>query len=319
MTAAYDKAWSRLQRGAVMILDGGISSELERRGATMSDGLWSGRVALDHWQAVVDMHCAYLDAGADVVTTNTFASSRIMLEASGLGDQTREINQRAIEAALVAREKSGRADVLVAGSLSHMFPILSDGQRPGGRSKPGDAEMLGAFQELAEINASEGSDLILLEMMRGPERMAQVFQALQGISCPVWCGLSAGRAKDGSLDAAWHEADVAFTDILHHAAAQNFDVLGVMHSQPDVIDEALPMITNRHDGPVMAYPDAGHFEMPHWHFSKTIAPERFAQFTEGWLALGAQIIGGCCGLGPEHIAAIAHLKDQSHHALSTRS
>lgn len=308
MTTAYDNAWSRLQSGAVLILDGGISSELERRGIPMSDGLWSGRVALDYWPAVVDMHRAYLDAGADIITTNTYASSRLMLEASGLGSQTYEINRRSIEAALSAREQSGRTDVLVAGSLSHMFPILSDGRRPGGKAKPDNEEMYSAFRELAEIHAREGADLILLEMMRGPERMTQVFKTLHGIDCPVWCGLSAGRADDGTLDAAWHEADVAFSDILHHAAAQNFDILGIMHSQPDIIDEALPLIRDKHSGPIMAYPDAGHFEMPHWHFSKTLAPAKYAEFAEGWIAAGAQVVGGCCGLGPEHIAAVAHLK-----------
>ena len=308
MTAVYDQALGRLRNGAVMILDGGISSELERRGILMSDGLWSGRVVLDHWQAVVDMHRAYLDAGADIITTNTYASSRVMLEASGLGDRTHEINRRAIAAALEAREQSGQTDVIIAGSLSHMFPILSDGRRPGGKAKPSNEEMFFAFKELAEIHASEGADLILLEMMRGPERMAQVFKALKSIDCPVWCGLSAGRADDGTLDAAWHEADVAFSDILRTAAAQNFDVLGIMHSQPDVIDEALPLIRRMHSGPIMAYPDAGHFEMPHWHFSKKLAPAKYAAFAEGWVAAGAQIVGGCCGLGPEHIAAVARLK-----------
>jgi homocysteine S-methyltransferase len=193
MTTRYDNAWKRLQAGEIFILDGGVSSELERRGVSMTDGLWSGRVALDHWDAVVDMHRAYVDAGADIITTNTYASSRLLLDPAGLGDKVDEINRRSIDAALEARQRSGTPDVLIAGSMSHMIPIPTGAYRPDKSKDPGTTAMFDAFRELALIHADAGSDFILLEIMSAPERMAPMFDALCDTKEPVWCGVSAIR------------------------------------------------------------------------------------------------------------------------------
>ncbi|MDH3472760.1 MAG: homocysteine S-methyltransferase family protein [Rhodospirillales bacterium] len=307
MTTRYAKTRDRLQAGEVLILDGGVSSELEKRGVPMTDGLWSGRVALDHWEAVVDMHRAYIDAGADIITANTYASSRLMLGPAGLGDKVDEINRRSIDAALEARRRAGTPDLLVAGSMSHMIPIPTGAYRPEEYEHPGAAAMLDAFRELAMIHADAGSDFILLEMMSAPERMAPMFHALSDTNLPVWCGLSAVRDDEGAVKS-WHEPSVPFADIVAMAAAQEFDVMGIMHTSADLIADTLPVIRAAHAGPVMAYPDAGYFEMPHWRFVDTIAPSRFRELAEAWRDAGVQILGGCCGLGPEHIAAIADMK-----------
>jgi S-methylmethionine-dependent homocysteine/selenocysteine methylase len=212
----YTKARERLKAGQVLILDGGVSTELERRGIPMSDELWSGRVALDREEAIIDVHRTYIDASAD---------------------------------------------------------------------------------------------LLLLEMMSIPARMTAMFDALRDIQLPVWCGLSAVRDVQNTIRS-WHETTTAFSEIVELAAQQGFDALGIMHTSAELIDDALPVIRNRYQGPMMAYPDSGYLEMPHWRFVDTITPQRFAEFAHEWRRAGAQIIGGCCGLGPEHIGAIADMKSR---------
>lgn len=303
----YDKAMNRLRNGSVLLLDGGVSTELQRRGVPMAEGLWSGRVALDHKQAVVDMHRAYIDAGADIITTNTYASSRLMLEPAGLGAETEEINRRSIDAALTARELSGARDVLVAGSLSHAIPEQVRGESRPVEDDLGDAVLAAAFQEMTSILSEGGVDLILLEMMSKPNRMASLFQAVSGIALPVWCGLSAKRSVAGELVAA-HDARVPFGENVDRAASCDFDAWGIMHSSGELIDDALAMLRGSQDRLLMAYPDSGYMEMPNWQFVDTMTPEKFAQFAEAWIASGVQIVGGCCGLGPEHITAIRHLR-----------
>ena len=306
-TEVYNNAMQKLADGGVLLLDGGVSTELQRRGVPMEDEVWSGRVALDHWDAIVDMHCAYIDAGADVITANTYASSRLMLEPAGLSDKVEEINRRSVEAALTARERSGAKDVLVAGSLSHAIPVQIRSEAKPVIDNLGDEVLGAAFREMTALLEAGGADFLLLEMMSMPNRMAQVFQAVASSELPAWCGLSVKRGEDGAL-VAIHDASVDFAQNIRKAAAESFDVWGIMHTQADLTDAALQALKSEQPWPLMAYPDSGYMQMPNWQFIDTIDPDRFAEFAERWVNTGAQIIGGCCGLGPEHISAIAHLK-----------
>ncbi|MGI9423154.1 MAG: homocysteine S-methyltransferase family protein, partial [Hyphomicrobiaceae bacterium] len=296
----YDRAMHRLTNGGVLLLDGGVSTELQRRGVPMADELWSGRAALDHWEAVVDMHCAYIDAGADIITANTYASSRLMLDPVGLGSKVEEINQRSIDAALAARERSGAKDVLIAGSLSHAIPLQIRGKPQPVDDRLGNDVLAKAFQEMTSILSDGGVDLILVEMMSKPNRMRPLFEAVSAGTLPVWCGLSVKRGEAGKL-VATHDSKVPFDANVMLAAAQNFDVWGIMHSPADLIDEALAALRGSRTRLLMAYPDSGYMEMPNWQFVDTMKPDRFAQFAELWIESGVQIVGGCCGLGPEHI------------------
>ncbi len=306
-TEAYKRAIARLNVGGVLLLDGGVSTELQRRDVPMADEVWSGRVSLDHWQVVVDMHRAYIDAGADIITTNTYASSRLMLGPAGLASKVEEINQRSIDAALTARAQSGAGDVLIAGSLSHAIPLqIRSGSAPV-EDDLSDAELEDAFSEMVSLFSAGGVDVILLEMMSKPNRMAAVFKAVAANDLPVWCGLSVRQGRQGHL-VATHDARVPFSQNVAAAAAQNFDVWGVMHTSAEIIDQSLDALRETKPGVLMAYPDSGYIEMPNWQFVDIMTPEHFAQFAEAWMASGVQIFGGCCGLGPEHIAAIAHLK-----------
>ena len=116
---AYAKLGSRLKEGGVVILDGGTGTELERRGVPMDPEVWCGAAALDNVSVLEKIHRDYIAAGADVITANTYASSRLILQEAGLADRFEEINQGAVGVALKARDASGQNDVLVAGSISH--------------------------------------------------------------------------------------------------------------------------------------------------------------------------------------------------------
>jgi homocysteine S-methyltransferase len=82
-------------------------------------------------------------------------------------------------------------------------------------------------------------------------------------------------------------------------------MVGVMHCDLDVTDAALDVVARRFDGPVVVYPNSGIYEMPHWRFDTVCAPEEFVEHALRWIDGGAVIVGGCCGVGPEHIAALA--------------
>ena len=82
-----------------------------------------------------------------------------------------------------------------------------------------------------------------------------------------------------------------------------------MHTQSDAIESSLKVLKNKFIGPLFAYPDSGYFKSPNWQFENIISNDVLKQFAEKWIKTGATVIGGCCGLTPEHIKTLASLKN----------
>ncbi len=299
----------RLHNGGIVILDGGTGTELERRGVQMNADAWCGPATLENVNVLEAIHRDYISAGADIITANTFASSRLMLAKAGYADRFVEINKTAVEAAHRARKASGRDDILVAGSLSHMFPVISGTAKTDLHGTISKAEMADAFAELATLLREEGCDLILLEMMYDPDRMHSAFTAATEVGLPVWAGFSARSAEDGTLLSFKQDTDIPFEDIIE--ILKEFDVAAasIMHTPSNIISDALVSLRKIFSGPLTAYPDSGYFKMPQWQFEDVITPEDFSYFAKQWTENGAQVIGGCCGLSPDHIAALKPLKE----------
>jgi homocysteine S-methyltransferase len=301
---SYAKVEAKLRRGEVVLLDGGTGTELEKRGVVMDPRAWCGPATLENVDILEAVHRDYIAAGADIITANTYASSRLMLEPAGYADRFEELNRTAVAAALRARDQSGRSDVLVAGSLSQMCPMTPDSARPDLAREPSPAKMRDAFRELADLLRDAGCDLILLEMMFYPHRVRLVLEAAVATGLPVWAGFSVRREEDGAIVSFAPEQSIPFEDVLATLDGVDVQAAGIMHSSSDVIEEAVAEVRSRFDGPLLAYPDSGYFRMPHWQFEQIIAPEALVAFAQRWVAGGVTILGGCCGLSPEHIAAL---------------
>ena len=298
----------RIDDGGVVILDGGVGTELERRGVPMDPKAWCGPATLDHLDTLEAVHRDYIGAGADIVTANTYASSRLMLAPAGYGEHVGDINRAAIATARQAREVVGRADVLVAGSLSQMAPVVPGAAGPDLTQEPSEADMTFAFEEMASLHREGGCDLIILEMMRHPERLVLALDAAVRTGLPVWVGFAVRRGPEGQILSFAQERDIPFEDLVEGLSDFEVAAAGIMHSPSDIIGEATALLRERFDGPLMAYPDSGYFKMPRWQFEDVIRPDDFQRFAADWVADGVQIVGGCCGLSPEHIAALAPLK-----------
>ncbi len=294
----------KLRSGEVIVLDGATGTELQRRGAPMDQAAWCARATLTHHDLLRQLHEDYIRAGAQVVTANTFASSRRMLEPAGLGDAVAEINSKAVHVALEARDRAA-ADhpVAVAGSLSTMQPML-----PGtGEADPGfvptDREAKATYGELAGLLAEAGADMILMEMMCDIQQAGHALEAAVATGLPVWVGFSVQTEAGGRLTMHGHD-DLDFAEVIDPVMRIGGSVAGVMHSYPEETTAALEILFRHWSGPVSAYPESGYFEMPDWRFVDVVPPETFAEQTRRWVESGVQIVGGCCGIGPEHIEAM---------------
>jgi methionine synthase I (cobalamin-dependent) len=188
-------SYKTLRKGEVKLLDGGTGTELQKRGVSMSSQAWCGPAALENIAVLEDIHRDYIAAGADIITANTYATSRILLDLDGLGDKFEQINRASIHVAQKVRDTCGRPDVLVAGSLSHRGPIAAGTARPDSSAAGGVEEMARAVRELALLLRDEGCDLILLEMMYDPIRMPLVFSAAAKAAFPSGPGFRPGAVR----------------------------------------------------------------------------------------------------------------------------
>ena len=310
MSSRYQKFFQEIKEGRTAILDSGVSTELERQGAPMRDTHWSGRVSIDAFDILVNTHKAYIDAGADVITVNSYASSRLVLGDSVNASLIEKINKKNIEAAFKARIQTGANEVLIAGSISHQVAWRKIDQKIKKQIDiPVSADELEfAFNEMQKIFEEGEVDLLLLEMMSIPERAVPLYDCVSNSTLPVWCGLSAKRNDHKSKITSFHDELVSFENNVKTASLYKFDVMGVMHTAVDLISDCNSIIKNYHMGPLMAYPDSGYFQAPNWQFVDIITPQNLLNFAEVWKAEGMQIIGGCCGLGPEHTSFLSQLK-----------
>ncbi|MHC8508233.1 MAG: homocysteine S-methyltransferase family protein [Rhodospirillales bacterium] len=302
MTYASVKA--RLDRGEGVLLDAATGTELEHRGVPMDSAAWCGPCNLNHADQVEAVHADYIAAGADIVTANTYAASRLMLEPAGLADRLPEIVTAACDAAKRARDISGR-DVLIAGSMSHMVPIKPGTDVVDRDNQPSAETVRHAADEMAGLLAQNGVDLLILEMVYDRVRGPVLIEAACAAGLPVWCGFSLRRGN-GKVGAAQSDApiygfgyldDLPMETLFSWLPPSGVDAAGVMHSYPDVVGPGLEKLAEVFSGPLMAYPESGHFEMPHWNFAEVMPPADLAAYAKGWAGQGAQIIGGCCGLG----------------------
>jgi S-methylmethionine-dependent homocysteine/selenocysteine methylase len=303
---SYQSLYNKIQSGKLTILDGGVGTELQKRGVAMAPGAWCGSVSLGNQDLLEKIHLDYIHAGAEIITANTFASSRIMLREAGFEKQFREINTIAVEAALNARDRSGRMGLPVAGSLSHMIPVKPGTDRvvENGPSADSCGE---AFEELAMLLLELGCDFIMLEMMYHPRRIRQVVKAAGRTGLPVWAGFSLGTDERGDL-VSFGDPQFSAGEVFQSIEPDSVEVMGLMHTAAPLISPGLEVLRKHWSGPVAVYPDSGYFKMPDWQFEKILNPAEFQDFSKRWAAEGATILGGCCGLGPEHIALLQELK-----------
>ncbi len=298
---SYEAIEKRIASNELIVIDAGIGTELERRGVTMDKQSWSATANLEQSDVLEQIHVDYIEAGARIVTANTFSSSRPMLEAAGYWDRVYDVNRAAIETVQRARDRAGVEGVAVAGSLSHW----TEGY--GGTPSASIQELTDTFGEMVSIMAQEGVDLILLEMMYLPHRIELALTAAVETGLPVWVGLSARSAGDGSLLSFSQSQDIPFSELTDAANRPGIAAIGVMHTGSPLVSDAIKAIRENFEGPVYAYPDSGTFEMPNWRFDDSLTPDRLADYGKQWIAEEINGIGGCCGLSPAHVEAVARL------------
>lgn len=282
----------------LILLDGGMGQELINRKASGQGVLWSARALFDCPDAVVAVHEDYIRAGADVITTNSYACIRNNFEPEGLADRLAEMNRLSAELAQSARDTCGKP-VLIAGSMGP--------QR--GSYRP---DLVGTYEETEALYREQAEylgphvDFFICETLSCRRESRAAVAAALTIGKPVW--LSWSIEDSGAANLRSGEALVeAWQDI----EGSGVSAVLLNCSPPEAIGKALPHLIEVSDIPVGAYANAFTPIPEKWDFHgdasippprTDVTPEAYSRHAVGWVEAGARIIGGCCEVGPAHIA-----------------
>ena len=303
----YKQLMDRLADGDVIILDGANGSEIQRMGVDMHENAWCALATETHPDVVRSIHENYIRAGAEIITTNTYASGRQFLEdfggagsGSALSDRSDELCRRSVELAIEARDAAGNGPVWIAGSVSAL----------GTLERLGEDRMRFSFGRQAEVLAEAGVELLLLEMLAcdGPLSVVAIEEAKK-TGLPIWVALSCMKDDSGEIALGAGQTPARgrrygsgnFGESAAEIAKSGGEVFFVFHSQVEIAQEGLGQLREHVGGAVGIYPHCGDFEAPDWQFVNMISPEDYLEEAKSWVKDGAQIVGGCCGIGLDHM------------------
>ena len=302
----YNLIKQRLENNDTIILDGAIGAELEKKGAKMHKDLWCGTCSVESPDLVKKVHEEYILAGADIITTNTYATTPIAMKQYGFDNQVNEFNKKSVQLAKEAVNNSNK-DIAVAGSVSTFGSLYKYGLEA---MKPG-------FKEQLNILSNEGVDLIILEAMSSQADIVEtIVECSSQTKLPVWLSISC------VIDDNTNKVMLGFSDTFDtdtnvyedfETSMDNFSKIHqgpilIAHSDIEVTGQAIKIAKKKFNGVLGAYPNRGHYEKPHWKFVDNITPSEYLEKAKSWVENGTQIIGGCCGVGVEEIKAISVLK-----------
>lgn len=278
-------------RAGMLLLDGAIGTELDRRGVDISLPLWSARAILDAPDTLLQIHLDYLHAGAELITTNTFRTHNRNLQPDGMHGKAQDLTRRAVEIARQAIEESG-AHAYLAGSISP----LEDSYSP--RRTPPDAELKIEHSAMADCLAECGVDVILVETMNTLREAVAATRSAVATGRPTLASVVCGR--DGRL-LSGEPISVAAKEL----TALQPDALLINCAPAPVLHRSLASLRDNTSLPVGAYGNVGFRDKNGgWLQTDAVQPAAYAAYAHRWSTAGAKLIGGCCGTSPAHIAAL---------------
>jgi homocysteine S-methyltransferase len=281
-----------------VVLDGGLSTELEARGHDLSSALWSARLLLDAPEEVVAAHASFAAAGAQVATTASYQASveglaRVGVDAAG----ARRLVVRSVELA-----HRGAPEAWIAGSVGPYGAALADGSEYTG----GYADLLGVerlrrwHRPRMQWLADAGADVLACETVPAAAEAEALLEEADLLGVPVWLSLTTVVDGDGVVRTRRGEpAEEVFAMAYGNDAVV---AVGVNCTEPAAVGPSLAAAASS-GKPLVAYPNSGEG----WDAGArrwTGSPGADAGQVPEWLAAGARLVGGCCRVGPADIARI---------------
>lgn len=299
-----------IERQGVLILDGGLATELEKRGADLGDDLWSARLLRDNPALIRQVHLDYYWAGADCGTSASYQATVPGFMRRGMTDaEAMDLIRLSVRLVREARdafweqtaERNKRLRPLVAASVGPYAAFLADGSEYTGVYDLDEERLLAFHRERWHILASSGADLLACETIPSAAEARALARLLpETPDAFAWFSFACrdeAHISDGTPIA---ECAAALAPLPQVAA------IGINCTAPRFIPDLIREVTRVTDKPVIVYPNSGETYDPNQKcWLGESVPAEFGTFSREWRKLGAALIGGCCRTGPDHIRQIS--------------
>ena len=279
-----------LSSGRILVADGAVGTNFQARGLTR--GTAPEQWLLEAPEKVMQLHRDFIDAGANIILTNTFGATALRLTHAGLEARAAEVNRRAVE---IAREAIHGASVFIGGSMGPTGQLLE----PYGELSHDAARA--TYAEQARALADAGVDFLVIETQFALNEAQAAIEGARSVSnLPIVCSFSFDMGAHTMMGL--QPAQVA-----QELTALNIDVIGINCGRS--LDEnlaGLKAMRAATDKPLWMKPNAGLPRMTDDDVAVyDVTSEAMGEHAVQWIEAGAQIVGGCCGTSPEHLRAIA--------------
>jgi methionine synthase I (cobalamin-dependent) len=321
---AYQELKNRIEKGETILLDGAIGTQLQAMGAPNNPYCWAAMANHTHPYTVRRMHENYIQAGADIITTNTYSAARHNYEPAGLADVVYELNLRAVVLAQEARSRVANKPVYIAGSVSNfgawteeIYHLWSKTGRLQQRNTDFGMRMHGVMteqqirrnlDEQVGILIDAGVDFLIAEPTGNLQQRKWVFQAVAASGIPFWAGYKCHRDEQTGAILSGYESEMLLEAELEELLPIGGDVVCIFHSDMQDTTSAIPIVKSNWSGAICVFLEAGRRDyvqaLATPGETSSYSTQEWLQVTRKWMAEGVQIIGGCCGIGLEYIRAL---------------
>lgn len=290
-----------------IILDGGLSNELEALGMDLNNTLWSASVLQNNPDAILRAHLNYLNAGADIIITSSYQASVSGFKAVGVTeDQARMLITKSVLIAEQAIDEfmnnkpSSQRRPLIAASVGPYGATMADGSEYHGNYGLTDQALREFHKDRLFLLDQTAADILACETIPSQQEAHILHDLLLETETPAWVSLSCkdgGHINDGT---AIEEIATLFQN------NQNILAIGINCTAPQFADELVSRIKKATpDKAIVVYPNSGeHYDADDKTWHGTVDPTSCALAAKTWKNSGATLIGGCCRMGPDHIKAM---------------
>jgi homocysteine S-methyltransferase len=301
----------QLDLSGLHVLDGGMATELERKGSNLDGPLWSAHVLESSPESIAAVHREYLEAGADCLLTASYQVSIEGFQAIGFDAQeAAEAAANALRASVVLAERvkseyqtGSPRKIWIAASLGPYGAMLHNGAEYHGNYDCSFDDLVGFHSRRIAVLAHTGADFLAFESIPSLEEAKAILAALQPY--PELAAYLSFTCRDG-LHVSHGEALRACAELLD--MQPQVIGIGVNCTAPELIDSLIGEMAKVTSKPIIVYPNSGEqWDGEHrcWQGDGQIA--EFGELAGRWRGAGAQWIGGCCRTGPEHVRAVARV------------
>ena len=304
---SYQAIRKKLDAAETVILDGAIGTEILRRNVTWADHQLASRP-----EFVRSIHEDYIRAGADVISTNSFqlcrralynhfrdGAHRRQIGATDLDDRADKLLAASVRLAIEAREHAAAArPVAVAAAITTLEWCFRPDLAPTAEQAKRE------YREIFQVVQDAGADLVLLETLNSISEARAALEVAKSLGLPCWTSFvcdESGRLFTGETMA----------EMVAALESLGVDAILLNCAPPGDINAGLKQLLPHAHVPTGAYPHIGRFDPPEWLFTDEYPPARYLQVASTWKQMGARILGGCCGTTPDHIAALAGLRQET--------